>query len=488
MPIAGRWRQGRSVKRIEDVDPYRGDTLLTLQAASPEDVDEAYRQAAEWQRAWAAAPPQSRRDVLLRAAQLLVARKDEIIGWLIRETGGTQGKAGIEWQLVHDGMLEAATYPFSMTGERLPCSIPGKESFVYRRPVGVVGVISLWDFSLQLTNRSVAPAIAVGDAVVLKHASLTPITGGLLHAKIYEEAGLPPGVLSVVVGPSEEIGDAAVTHPVTRLLTFTGSTAVGRHIGALAGQHVKRSALELGGNAPFIVLDDADLDVAVNAAVVGKFLNAGQICIAINRMIVDRQVHDDFLERFARRVATQKCGDPSQVDTDLGPIIDQRQFDSIRKLVEATITAGARLVLDGPSQGLVMYPVILADVTNDMPAARPEIFGPVAVIIKVDGENEAIRVANDTEYGLSSSVCTRDLGRGVSVAKRLEAGMTHVNDMPVNDEANRPFGGEKQSGYGRFGGCGLCMNSRPSIGSPFRSRHGGIRFDELREVGDLRDK
>jgi aldehyde dehydrogenase (NAD+) len=236
MPLAGRWRQGRSSKRIEDVDPYRGDTFLTLAAASTEDVDEAYRKAAECQREWAAAPPQTRRDILLRAAQILVERKDEITGWLIRETGGTHGKANTEWQLVHEGTLEAATYPFRMTGEILPCSIPGKESRVYRKPVGVVGVISPWDFSLQLTNRSVAPALAVGNAVVLKPASTTPITGGLLFAKIHEEAGLPSGVLSVVVGPSGDIGDAVVTHPVPRLITFTGSTAVGR-VGDSAQQH-----------------------------------------------------------------------------------------------------------------------------------------------------------------------------------------------------------------------------------------------------------
>jgi aldehyde dehydrogenase (NAD+) len=236
------------------------------------------------------------------------------------------------------------------------------------------------------------------------------------------------------------------------MMTFTGSTEVGRRIAATAGQHVKRAVLELGGNAPFIVLDDADLDRAIDIAVFGKFFNSGQICIAINRMIVDRRVHDAFLDRLAKRVAALRWGDPRAEGTAFGPIIDQRQFDRVRQFVDATIAAGARVVLDGPSQGLVMHPVILADVTNDMPAARNEIFGPVAVIIRVDGEDEAIRVANDTEYGLSSAVCTRSLERGVAVARRIAAGMTHVNDSPMNDEANAPFGGAKQSGLGRFGG------------------------------------
>ena len=208
MLIAGKWRKGRSQHQVEDVDPYRGDVLISITGANADDIDEAYKKAAEAQRDWAAAPPQTRRDVLLRAAQIVIERKDEIASWLMRETGGTHSKANTELQLVHEGTLEASTYPFRMTGEILPCSIPGKESRVYRKPVGVVGVVSPWDFSLQLTNRSVAPALAAGNAVVLKPASTTPVTGGLLFAKIYEEAGLPPGVLSIVVGSSKDIGDA----------------------------------------------------------------------------------------------------------------------------------------------------------------------------------------------------------------------------------------------------------------------------------------
>lgn len=273
MPIAGRWREGRSQRRIEDVDPYRGDILVSITGASADDVSEAYDGAAVAQRDWAATTPQARRDVLLRAAEILTGRKAEIVELLIRETGGTRAKGEVEWSLVYEGTLEASTYPFRMGGKILPTSISGKEGRVYRQPVGVVGVISPWDFSLQLTNRSVAPALATGNAVVLKPASTTPITGGLLFAKIYEEAGLPPGGLSVVVGGGSEIGDAFVQHPAPRVITFTGGTEVGRHIGMLCGKHLKRAALELGGNSPFIVLADADLDAAVNVAVFGKKLS-----------------------------------------------------------------------------------------------------------------------------------------------------------------------------------------------------------------------
>ncbi|MCU1261043.1 MAG: aldehyde dehydrogenase [Bryobacterales bacterium] len=452
MPIAGQWRQGRSQKRIQDVDPYRGDVLASITGATADDVDEAYNKAAEAQRGWAPAPLQFRRGVVLRALEILNERKEEIIDLLIREAGSTRAKAEIEFGMTHEYTMEASTYPFRMEGEVLPIGVPGKQSRVFRQPVGVVGVISPWDFSLHLSNRSVTPALAAGNAVVLKPASTTPITGGLLFGKIYEEAGLPPGVLSVVVGGGEEIGDPFVEHPVPRMVTFTGSTEVGRNIGMLCGKHLKRVELELGGNAPFIALADADLDQAVNIAVVGKFLNSGQICIAINRIIVDKKIHDQFLERFTKRVKALKWGDPMRPETDMGPIIDKKQFDNIRKLVDETVKAGARVVLDGPSEGLVMHPVILADVTNDMPAAKKEIFGPVAVILKADGGEDALRIANDTQYGLSSAICTRDLWKGSSLAKRIEAGMTHVNDISVQDEANSPFGGEKQSGLGRFGG------------------------------------
>lgn len=452
LSIAGEWRKGRSQKAIQDIDPYRGDTLLSIQGASVDDIDEAYRKAAEAQVEWASAPPQDRRDVLLKFADLLVARKDEIIDWLIREAGSTRAKAEIEWHLVHEGSLEASTYPFRIKGQIIPTSIPGKEGQIHLQPVGVVGVISPWDFSFQLTNRSVTPALAAGNAVVLKPASTTPVTGGLLFAKLYEEAGLPPGVLSIVAGSSSEIGDAFVSHPIPRVITFTGSTDVGRHIGELAGRHLKKAALELGGNGPFVVLADADLDRAIDAAVFGKYLNAGQICMAINRIIVDQKIHDEFLERFTKRVKSLTWGDPMDPKTDFGPIIDKKQFDSIKKLVKETIDAGARVVFDGPSQGLVMHPVILADVSNDMPAAQNEIFGPVALIIKVNGEEEALRVANDTQAGLSGSVCSRDLGKAMAFAKRMQVGMSHINDIPINDEANSPFGGEKASGFGRFGG------------------------------------
>jgi aldehyde dehydrogenase (NAD+) len=452
LPIGGRWRQGRAGKRAADRDPYSGETLLELPLASASDVDEAYRGAQRAQRSWAAALPQERCDVLERSAQLLARRKEEVIGWLVREAGSTRIKAEVEWQLVHRGLRDAASFPFRMEGRILPAGVSGEESRVYRDPAGVVGVVSPWNFPLHLSNRSVAPALALGNAVVVKPASDTPVTGGLLLARIFEEAGLPPGVLSVVVGAGSEIGDAFVEHPIPRVISFTGTTAVGRRVGERAGRAIKRVCLELGGNGPFVVLDDADLERAVDAAIVGKFLHQGQCCLALNRILVDARRHDEFLEVFARRVAALKVGDPSDPSTVIGPIINKRQLDAVERKVDATLARGARAVVRGQVKGLVLPPIVLSDVTPDMPAARDELLGPVAPVLRFGSDDQALRLANATEYGLSCAVFTRDLVRGVRFARAIEAGMAHVNDTPVHYEPNAAFGGEKASGVGRVGG------------------------------------
>lgn len=450
--INGEFREGRGNSLIKAIDPYSGEELAQIKGASVEDLDEAYRAAKRAQKEWIKCTPTQRRDVFLNVLKILENRKEEIVDLLVRETGSTIQKARLEWSLVYEGTLEASTYPLRLRGEIIPSIIPGKVSYAVKQPVGVVGVISPWDFSLQLTNRSIAPALAAGNGVVLKPASSTPITGGLIFAEIYKEAGLPDGLLNIVIGEADEIGDAFSEHPIPKLITFTGSTQVGRRIGELCGKHLKRASLELGGNSPFVVLDDADIDAAVEACVFGKFLNAGQICMAINRIIVDGKVYDEFLSKFVEKVKSLSYGDPMQESSAYGPMINKKQFDRVQMLVKSAIEEGAQVVYNGESEGLVMHPVILSGVTNKMKIAREEIFGPVALILKVDSEEEALEVANDTEYGLSSAVFTRNLARGYAFAQRVEAGMTHVNDMTINDEASSPFGGEKNSGIGRFGG------------------------------------
>ena len=450
--LAGTWRPGRSGRTTPDLDPWSGETLVEIPLANVTDLDDAFEAARAGQREWAEMVPAARAAVMLAAADIMTARREEIVGWLIREGGGTVVKAELELAVVQNGLREAAAMPHHVVGRIMPSDIPGKESRVYRVPVGVVSVISPWNFPMYLSNRSVAPALAVGNAVVLKPASDTPVTGGLLLAKIYEEAGLPPGVLNVVIGSGREIGDAIVQHPLSDFVSFTGSTAVGGAIPAKAG--VKRIALELGGNGPMVVLDDADLRLAVDAAVYGSFFHQGQICMIANRLIVDRSVHDEFVDRFVDRVRQLRVGDPSDPATDIGPIINTAQLATVQDKLRRAREAGAKELLGGEPTGptgLSLPPhVLLAG--NDVATAREEVFGPVITIIRAEDELDALAIANDTEYGLSSAVFTRDAERGVRFALRVEAGMTHVNDSPLNEDANTAFGGEKSSGIGRFGG------------------------------------
>jgi aldehyde dehydrogenase (NAD+) len=452
--INGSWRPGKLGDVRVDTDPYSGATLAETIMANQADLDEAYHAAAKVQVSWAARLPAERAAVMLRSASIMEARHVEIVGWLIRESGSTSVKAELEWQFVHAVALEAASFPHRMEGRILPLDEAGKESRAYRQPLGVIGVISPWNFPMYLSHRSIGPALALGNAVVVKPAQDTPVTGGLLIAKIYEEAGLPPGLLNVVIGPHSEIGDQFTTHPIPRLISFTGSTPVGRHIAALAMQapQLKRVALELGGNAPLVVLDDADLEHTVRSAVVGRFLHQGQICMSSNRIILDTSIYDEFVDRFIAHVKTLKCGDPSDPSVSIGPVINEKQLRAHLARIEGARKEGARELLGGSPDRQVLPPHVFADVTNDMAIAQDEIFGPIAPIIRVTDEEEALHVANQTEYGLSSAVFTRDHERGVRFALRVEAGMTHVNDHSVNDTPTGPFGGEKNSGLGRFGG------------------------------------
>ncbi len=452
--IAGSWRTGRAGHPNHDVNPWSGELLTQIPQATRDDLDEAYACAKEAQRSWGALMPGERAAVMRRAAAIMEARYDEIVCWLVREAGSTRLKASLEWQAVHGVLEESASLPHMVEGRILPADIPGKESRAYRKPVGVVGLISPWNWPLQLTARSLFPALAVGNAVVIKPASDTPITGGLLHAKILEEAGLPAGVVSVLIGTGKEIGDAFVTHDVPRVISFTGSTPVGRHIGRLASEAaiLKRIELELGGNSPFVILEDADLDRTVDAALFGKFLHQGQICMIANRFIIDASVYDDFAARFVDRVKRLKVGDAEADDTMIGPIINQSQFDGLSQRIEEARTSGARELAGGEPQRWVLPPHVFGEVSNDNPLAREEIFGPIAPLIRANNEAHALELANATSYGLSSAVFTSDVERGLRFAQQIEAGMTHVNDQPVNDLPFSPFGGEKNSGIGRFNG------------------------------------
>lgn len=450
--IAGQWRPGRQGGKRIDTDPYSGETLVEIPMANVEDLDEAYQSAAKAQVSWAGLMPAERAAIMLSSLAIMEARRQEIVDWLVRESGSTIYKAQLEWQYLHAITREAATFPYRVNGHILPIDEPWKESRSYRQPLGVIGVISPWNFPAYLSHRSIGPALALGNGVVVKPAADTPVTGGLLIAKIYEEAGLPPGLLNVVVGPVQEIGDAFTLHPIPRLISFTGSTKVGRRVGELAmsGPAMKRVALELGGNAPSVVLDDADVDYAVRANVIGRFLHQGQICMSTNRIIVDTKIHDEFVDKFTAHVKTLKCGDPKDHDVSIGPIINQKQLKAHMAHIQGARSAGARQLVGGDPQGQVLPPHVFVGVTNDMEVAQEEMFGPIAPIIKVNGEAEAQRVANGTQYGLSSAVFTRDTERGLRFALGVQAGMTHVNDHSVDDTPTGPFWRRKEQRHRAF--------------------------------------
>ncbi|WP_249673894.1 aldehyde dehydrogenase family protein [Pseudomonas abieticivorans] len=452
--INGRWQAGRSSRRLDDRDPYTGQPLLEMAMASVADVDQAYRAAEQAQVQWATCPATQKTALLNRLATIIERRSEEITAWLIRESGSTRIKAGFECANTANLTRECAAMPFQVEGRILTSHKPGEQSFVFREPLGVVGVISPWNFPLYLSMRSVVPAIALGNTVVLKPASDTAVTGGLLIAHLFEEAGFPAGVLNVVVGAGSEIGDAFVEHPVPRFISFTGSTEVGRSVGraATGGAFIKRVALELGGNSPLVVLDDADVEQAAHAAVVGRFLHQGQICMSVNRIIVDRSVYARFAELVAERVGNLKVGDPNDPDTVIGPVINEQQLRGLLGKVERATAAGLQQIAGGPAAGLLLPPHVFGQVPPSHELAAEETFGPILPLVVAQDERHALELANAGDYGLSSAVFTQDMARGLGFARQIVAGMTHINDITVDDQPNAPFGGEKNSGLGRFNG------------------------------------
>ncbi|MEU9013838.1 aldehyde dehydrogenase family protein [Streptomyces sp. NPDC048479] len=450
--IDGEWRPGSGSWDIIDFNPYDGEKLASIPVATAVEVDQAYRAAERAQEGWAATNPYTRRLVFERALRVIEDREQEIAETIIAELGGTRLKAAFELHLAKEFLREAVQLALRPEGRILPSPTDGKENRVYRLPVGVVGVISPFNFPFLLSIKSVAPALALGNAVVLKPHQNTPICGGSLVAKVFEEAGLPAGLLNVVITDIAEIGDALIAHPVPKVISFTGSDKVGQHVATVCAANFKRAILELGGNSALIVLDDADVDYAVDAAVFSRFVHQGQVCMAANRILVDRTVEKEFTEKFVAKVKTLKVGDPADPQTHIGPLINSTQADAVTSLVEQTVEGGATALLRGTAEGNLVGPSVLTDLADDSPILSQEIFGPVALIVPFDGEDEAVRIANDTPYGLSGAVHTGDVERGVRIAQRINTGMIHINDGTVHDEPIVPFGGEKHSGSGRLNG------------------------------------
>jgi benzaldehyde dehydrogenase (NAD) len=433
------------------VEPATGATLGRVGVAGAAEVTAAAVRAAAAQHMWAALPYTERAAVLRRAGVLWEQHAEEVADWLIREAGSIAPKAAFEVATAAQECYEAAASASQPYGEVLRTSRP-RLSVARRLPVGVVGVISPFNFPLILSIRSVAPALALGNAAILKPDQRTAVSGGLSIARIFEEAGLPEGLLHVLPGGAEA-GEALVADPHVRVISFTGSTAIGRRVGELAARHLKRAHLELGGNSALIVLPGADLEKAASAGAFGSFNHQGQICMTTGRHLVHESIADQYVDLLARKAGQLPVGDPASEQVALGPIIDERQRDKIHRVVTSSVAAGARLAAGGTYEGLFYRPTVLADVTEAAPAFRQEIFGPVAPVSAFSTLEHAAALARATEYGLSLGILGGDLDAALALAEQIPCGLVHVNDQTVDDEATAPFGGVAASGTGsRFGG------------------------------------
>jgi acyl-CoA reductase-like NAD-dependent aldehyde dehydrogenase len=434
-------------------DPVTGAVATTAAAASPEDANRAVEAAARAFGSWSETGPNTRRALLSKAADLLEARTPDFIEAMISETGSTGPWAGFNCYFAAKILREAAALTTQITGEIVPSDKPGTLAMAVRQPVGVCVGIAPWNAPVILGVRAVAAALACGNTVVLRSSEACPRTHHLI-GEVLMAAGFPPGVVNVLHNAPEDgpaVIAALVAHPKVKRINFTGSSRVGRIIAGLAAQHLKPVLLELGGKSPFIVLEDADLDQAVAAAAFGAFMNQGQICMSTERFIVVEAVADAFVEKFAAKARALPAGNPRE-KVVLGSLVDARSAERMDDLIADAVSKGAKLVAGGKRTGTIVEATLLDGVTPAMRIYSEESFGPVKPIVRVKDEAEAIRVANDTEYGLSSAVFTRDMKRGLAVAKKIEAGICHVNGPTVGDEAQMPFGGVKSSGYGRFGG------------------------------------
>jgi benzaldehyde dehydrogenase (NAD) len=442
--FGGHWRMAPST--IESVEPATGQVLGKVGMADSATIATAAGAARAAQVVWGAVGPDDRASVFFKAADIARSRWEEIVGWIVRESGSVKAKAEFELSITIKALQLAGGMPHQAQGLVLP-SEPGRTSLARRRPLGVVGVISPFNFPLYLAMRAVAPALAVGNSVVLKPDPRTAICGGIVIARIFELAGLPAGTLQVLAGDGAA-GESLCTDPNVAMIQFTGSTAAGRAVGKMASANLKKLSLELGGKNSLIILDDADMDLALRNSAWATYLHQGQICMTAGRVLVHKSIAEEFVTRLAQRAAALPVGDPATGQVALGPMINARQRDHALRIVKDSVASGARLLAGGTSENLLFKPTVLADVTPAMAAYREEIFGPVAAVTTFSSDDEAVALANDTEYGLSVGIISKNVARAMAMGDRIRAGLLHINDQTVNDEVTNPFGGVGASGNG----------------------------------------
>ena len=403
---------------------------------------------------WSNTPPAARRELLNKAAAIMRERSEDIAGTVTDETNGTFGWGMFNVNLAAGMLEEAAALTTSVTGEIIPSNVPGLTAMGVRQPAGVVLGIAPWNAPVILGTRAVAAPLACGNTVILKASEVCPRTHGEIVRAI-QDAGAPEGVINLVTHEPEdaaEVVNELIAHPAVRRVNFTGSTRVGRLIAEQAARHLKRVLLELGGKAPMVVLPDADLDEAVAAAKFGAFMHQGQICMSTERVVVDRSVLDPFAEKLGERAAALKVGDPRDPDTQIGPMVSAESAQRVGEMVQDAVSHGAEVVTGGEPDGELFPPTVLKGVTSEMRLYGEESFGPVVGVLGADDADDAVRLANDTEYGLAAAVFGADVPTALDVARRIESGICHVNGSTVHDEPQMPFGGVKASGFGRFGG------------------------------------
>ncbi len=441
----GRWETPTGGRQAV-VEPATGKPLTETGMANAADVSMACRSASEAQAAWAASEPRDKARIFLAAAAAIEADAEALALHIARETGGILPKAQHEVREATFILQRAAAMAVAERGVVLP-SASGRLSYARRVPHGVVGVISPFNFPLILSIRAVAPALAAGNAVVLKPDPRTPVSGGFIIALALQRAGLPEGVLQVLPGGADA-GEALCTDPHVRMIAFTGSTNIGRRVGELAGKHLKKVALELGGKNALIVLEDADLDLAASCAAWGAWLHQGQICMASGRILAHASIAAELTARLVDKARNMPVGDPAGGQVALGPLINEQQCRRVASIVVDSVAAGATLETGGSADGAFYSPTVLSGVTRRMRAFREEFFGPVASVIAFDSDEEAVELANEGEYGLSAAVISRDVGRAMAIGDRLRTGLLHINDQTVADECVNPFGGCGDSGNG----------------------------------------
>ncbi|ALK33900.1 aldehyde dehydrogenase [Burkholderia plantarii] len=451
--IDGQARPASNGGTFERINPATGAVATRAAAATPEDADAAVAAAARAFPGWAALSPTERRKRLLAAADRMDARTPEFVATGAAETGAMANWYGFNVMLAANMLREAAAMTTQIDGAVIPSDVPGSLSMAVRQPCGVVLGMAPWNAPVILATRALAMPLACGNTVVLKASEGCPGVHRLI-GQVLHEAGLGDGVVNVLSHAPRDapaIVERLIANPLVRRVNFTGSTRVGRIVAQLSARHLKPALLELGGKAPVLVLDDADLDAAVDGIAFGAFFNQGQICMSTERVIVDRKVADALVDKLVAKARTLKAGDPSQPGSILGTLESEASARRIQALVDDARAKGARLPLGCEVSGAIMQPVIVENVTRDMKLYADESFGPVVTVQRVDGDEEALRVANDSEYGLSAALFSRDIGRAMNLARRIESGICHINGPTVHDEAQIPFGGVKASGYGRFG-------------------------------------